>query len=239
MTVFGIKGSRMSREVLVNVVTSQVNIFNAMTTKLDAGVAVNPTPNPVYIREILDVYKTILASPKWSVSKVAQRVLGLPCSIGGENILPTPLVVELGFGVTHFDYKDYVDGDDTVDEIMVCRPKTASAHRATNPWNDLVLALRTIAKTHKMDQEAALIYIESNYDVFPGGLVTCPGWKEGIHPEGRIHSCGNISFVKEIYHNWMCPECLKAAKKFRTKGKVAASTAIRAHSVIRRLRFDR
>jgi len=239
MTIFGIKGSKLSREILETVVSSQATIFKNMLARVEGGEVINPKPNPIHIREILSIYAHVLDSKKYSVSKVVNRIIGLPCSIGGEHILPTPLVIEFGLGATHFDYKDVVDGDDTIAEVMVCRPKgNASHNRATAPWNDMMNVMRDLTKK-RMDQEDAIIYLETNYDLFPGGLITCPGWKEGVAPEARVHGCGNISYVKELYHNYQCPECTRAAKKFRMKGKVAAGTAIRTHVLINRFKIKK
>jgi hypothetical protein len=221
MTEFtGIKGSRLDHFIVANIVNRQVKTFEAM----DPNTMV-PKADPAYIKAVLEMYAIMLKGPKYDRKAVLAILRNLPYSLGGIYVIPNKeLVVELGIGATHADYKDMIEGDDTIAEIIVARPKGL---KDSGAWTDVMLLMKKIAKEIKTNNpDVVMDYIDAKYDQFPGGVVTCIGWGS--------HSCGNIVYRKELYHGYRCPECTRAFSAARSKKGGGTTIAMVKAAVLRK-----
>ena len=214
----GLKGARLDYTVLSLMVGRQVKAIQGLTPDSQ------PKPDPLHIQGALEMYNIILKGPKYDRAKVLEILRNLPYSIGGIYVVPNgEMVVELGIGSTHADYSDMVE-DDPVSQIMVARPKSI---KDSGAWRDVMLVMKDIAKVKKTnDTDLIWDIIDSEFDVVPGGMVTCIGWGK--------HSCGNVLYRKELYHGYRCPECTRAFKAARGKKGGGASTAALIKSTILR-----
>jgi hypothetical protein len=234
----GIKGARMDHDDLVGIVNRQVATFSHI---IEHGSKINFDPR--HAQEVIRIYE-MMRKKSYSRKAIVERLIALPCSIGGNYVIPSnEMVVEVGIGYTHKDYTNLFEGGDepTIWEIEVCRPK-----KTKGLWIEFLPYMIKTMKDEKeillqIDEDlqiAAMSYLEEHFDIFPGGYITCPGWREGI--EGIAHSCGSIVLRKEMYHGYMCDSCLTASKNWRAKGrgKAGANKMVRASILRKKLRVD-
>jgi len=214
--MFGEFGTRLPFKEVVTTINAQMSIFEKAIRTIKSGGQTKPAAKLSELIEIISIYEYIIdAGEGYDVGSVVNRLIGLPMSLAGNYIVPTELVVEFGLAATATAYPELYE-DDEPDHIRVCRPN------AKVEWRELLPVLAELEdstfKDHDDPWESAKNFVYENWQVFPGGIVACPGWKEGIN--GEVHRCSDLveKAEKELYHRWRCPDCNKAYKAWRRKG---------------------
>lgn len=206
------KGDRFTQEELVSAASSRITAMEKYEYQYSQGL-VNAKAFP---HEIVWFKRAMrhLVDGDLPEADVVRMLAALVYTVGNVVVPGTELGVHLGLYYTHHT-GETEEGEIVPLPIAVCRRDTKS------DWVDYQDILERL--NNGRDEDDELDPMDNGYPIFKtdgAGYASCPGWTElyvsnGVPQEGRHHSCNNVVLASEAWHQWRCPDCHKALKKFR------------------------